>query len=152
MLVTMIWLTHILYAMPKYHISPHKYLCSGLWKQSVYMRLVRSPALAVCHPHLSGLCLASSLTQSFTLIPISCWSQFPQSWTLQSFPALLRWSHLKARVSFPRSLSFVPHFWLLFKSPIRRGTSLTWEYTAPLGMVKKGEIRRYQLKSAFQYL
>lgn len=58
----------------------HKYICSGLEKRSAF---VRSPAPAVCHLHLEGLCLASSLTQSFTLIPNPCWSQFPQSCTLQ---------------------------------------------------------------------
>ena len=54
-----------------------------------------------------------------------------------SYPALLRWLYLKTPISFPRRMSFVPHFGLLFESPIRRGTSLTWECIAPLGRSRR---------------
>ena len=65
--------------------------------------------------------------------PFSIAFAVPQSSILQFCPTLEIGSYLNAYVLFPKSLYFyfLPNFGGPFMSPIRGGTSLTWEYTAP---------------------
>lgn len=113
------------------------------------------PPPTVHHPHQSCLCLASSLTQSFTnmLIHSICWSQFPQSCTLHFCPASEIWSELKARVLVPKSLSFFFFFFSHFGLPSsKRRNSRNMGRHSPIERVNERESRRFCLKSAFQYL